>query len=276
MELLVPTDKTKFSFLSLPAAKCWHTNRNSCTFKNTPDPRLNSPLYNGLIQTKLHTWSSCELIFPTFIWVCVSFAQRNGLENSACSCKKCNRQLERERVKKQGPFCLQQPRFYPLVAERCLALQISGRAWTDTGGLSWPCSRCPRPSSSPPPPPTPPLVLRHANKPEWESSWEGERKSKAGGGKRDNTEAGRRKGEGDKVRKEGNGWLKTRAIFCVFMVDRKKKGEGGGSDSPAMAGRGMPGPGTGERDGGWSMLTSLLPTEHIPTPESWRLLTYRF
>ncbi|KAI4832767.1 hypothetical protein KUCAC02_015716, partial [Chaenocephalus aceratus] len=31
-----------------------------------------------------------------------------------------------------------QPRFYPCIAERCLALQISGRAWMDTGGLCWP------------------------------------------------------------------------------------------------------------------------------------------
>lgn len=33
----------------------------------------------------------------------------------------------------------------------------------------------------------------------------------------------------------------------------------------------MPGPGTGEWDGGWSMFTSLLPAEHIPTTQSWRL-----
>ncbi len=33
----------------------------------------------------------------------------------------------------------------------------------------------------------------------------------------------------------------------------------------------MPGPGTGEWDGGWSMFTLLLPAEHIPTTESWRL-----
>lgn len=47
-------------------------------------------------------------------------------------------------------------------------------------------------------------------------------------------------------------------------IDRKKeRGGGGKGDSPAMAGRGMPGPGTGERDGGWSTLTSLLPNrEH--------------
>lgn len=33
----------------------------------------------------------------------------------------------------------------------------------------------------------------------------------------------------------------------------------------------MPGPGTAEWDGGWSMFTVLLPAEHIPTAESWRL-----
>lgn len=33
----------------------------------------------------------------------------------------------------------------------------------------------------------------------------------------------------------------------------------------------MPGPGTGEWDGGWSMFTLLLPAEHIPSTESWRL-----
>lgn len=84
-------------------------------------------------------------------------------------------------------------------------------------------------------------------------------------------ETGKVRGE---VGKEGNGGLERRGILCVcvFMVDRKKEGEGGGkSDLPAMAGRGMPGPGTAERDGGWSVLTALLPTEHIPTPESWRL-----
>lgn len=64
--------------------------------------------------------------------------------------------------------------------------------------------------------------------------------------------------------------------MCVCVYGRQKeRGRGGGgggeSDSPAMAGRGMPGPGTAERDGGWSVLTALLPTEHIPTPESWRL-----
>lgn len=59
---------------------------------------------------------------------------------------------------------------------------------------------------------------------------------------------------------------------CLWSTERKRWGGGGGkSDSPAMAGRGMPGPGTAERDGGWSVLTALLPTEHIPTPESWRL-----
>lgn len=83
-------------------------------------------------------------------------------------------------------------------------------------------------------------------------------------------EAGGRKAEGGKERKEGNGWLQTGVRLCAFMLDRKKEG-GKKSGSPAMAGRGMPGPGTGERDGGWSMLTSLLPTEHIPTTESWRL-----
>lgn len=33
----------------------------------------------------------------------------------------------------------------------------------------------------------------------------------------------------------------------------------------------MPGSGTQERDEGWSMFTLLLPTEHIPATESWRL-----
>lgn len=164
-----------------------------------------------------------NLFSPTFMRVCVSLAQRNGLENSACSCKKCNRQLEKERVKKQGSFCLQQPRFYPLVAECCLALQISAQAWTDTGGLSWPCSAL---SASPPPLP----VLHHANKPEWESSWEGERERKDGGGKRDGTQAGRRNGEGAWWSQEGREWRaeNERDSVCVFMVDRKKGGGGGG------------------------------------------------
>lgn len=83
-------------------------------------------------------------------------------------------------------------------------------------------------------------------------------------------EAGGGKGEGGKERKEGNGGLQTRVILCAFMLDRKKEG-GKKSGSPAMAGRGMPGPGTGDRDGGRSMLTWPLPTEHIPTTESWRL-----
>lgn len=57
-------------------------------------------------------------------------------------------------------------------------------------------------------------------------------------------------------------------FLCVYG-QQKERGEKRVTRR-AMAGRGMPGPGTGERDGGWSMLTSLLPTEHIPTPESWR------
>lgn len=108
-------------------------------------------------------------------------------------------------------------------------------------------------------------------------------KEKTAGGKRDNAEAGPGNGGRGKVRKEGRKWMVENESgslcvcvrVCVFMVDRKKEEEGvgwgGGGGSPAMAGRGMPGPGTGERDGGWSMLTSPLPTEHIPTTESWRL-----
>lgn len=70
------------------------------------------------------------------------------------------------------------------------------------------------------------------------------------------------------------GWKGEGFCVCVYGRQKERGGGfwgGGESDSPAMAGRGMPGPGTAERDGGWSVLMALLPTEHIPTPESWRL-----
>lgn len=83
----------------------------------------------------------------------------------------------------------------------------------------------------------------------------------------------RQVGEKEKVVKKGRKEMDgcKREWVSALMLDRKKERGGKKSGSPAMAGRGMPGPGTGERDGGWSMLTSLLPTEHIPTTESWRL-----
>lgn len=56
--------------------------------------------------------------------------------------------------------------------------------------------------------------------------------------------------------------------MCLYATERKRKRVG--TNRP-LEGRGMPGPGTGEWDGGWSMFTLLLPAEHIPTTESWRL-----
>lgn len=161
------------------------------------------------------------------VCVCVSPAQRNGLENSACSCKKCNRQLERERVKKQGSFCLQQPRFYPLVAECCLALQISAQAWTDTGGLSWPCSSCPGP---PPHPPVSSTMQINQNERAAERVSGKEKTAvERGIARRQVEETGKVRGE---VGKEGNGGLERRGILCVcvFMVDRKKEVGGRGGE----------------------------------------------
>lgn len=55
---------------------------------------------------------------------------------------------EEEEEKNKALFVCGRPRFYPCVAERCLALQISALTWTDTGGLCWPCSLCLRPLRS--------------------------------------------------------------------------------------------------------------------------------
>ena len=54
--------------------------------------------------------------------------------------------------------------------------------------------------------------------------------------------------------------------MCLRVT--RKKGTG---TSELLEGSGMPGLGTREWDGGWSMFTLLLPTKHIPTTESWRL-----
>lgn len=79
------------------------------------------------------------------------------------------------------------------------------------------------------------------------------------------------------VRKEGNRWAggvasgqKDSNPVCVCGQRRERKRKREGTSRP-LEGRGMPGPGTVEWDGGWSMFTLLLPTEHIPTTESWRL-----
>lgn len=54
-----------------------------------------------------------------------------------------------------------------------------------------------------------------------------------------------------------------------MFVCKKGKRERVGAERP-LEGRGMPGPGTAEWDGGWSTFTSPLPAEHIPSTESWR------
>lgn len=54
----------------------------------------------------------------------------------------------------------------------------------------------------------------------------------------------------------------------LWSTERKRKRVG--TNRP-LEERGMPGPGTGEWDGGWSMFTLLLPNKYIPTTESWRL-----
>lgn len=154
MELLVPTDKMKVSFFSMPAAKNWHTNWNggpaaglrmllASTLRRL-DRHIKPPLYNSLIQNTLHIWSLCELIFPTFMCLCVSRSEK--WPGELCMfMQEMQPAVGGGKSKKQGSFCLQQLRFYPRVAERCLALQISARSWTDTEGLSWPRSHCPRP-----------------------------------------------------------------------------------------------------------------------------------
>lgn len=55
--------------------------------------------------------------------------------------------MERE-GKNKALFVCGGPRFYPRIAECCLALQISALAWMDTGGLCWPCSHCLHPLRS--------------------------------------------------------------------------------------------------------------------------------
>lgn len=155
-------------------------------------------------------------LFSPLLCVCVSLGQRNGLENFACSCKKCNRLLERERVKKQGSFCfaaaeILSPRWRALSSITNLSPGLDGHRGAVLALLVLSVSLFLS-------------ILHHTNKPEWESSWEGERKRKDDGGKRDNREAGWKNREGGKGRKEGNGSLKTRVILCVFMVDREKEG----------------------------------------------------
>ncbi|MEQ2294112.1 hypothetical protein AMECASPLE_000519 [Ameca splendens] len=54
--------------------------------------------------------------------------ETDSTEDSAYPCEKCNtgtRKQRRGRRKKQGSFCVWWLRFYPCIAECCLALQIS-------------------------------------------------------------------------------------------------------------------------------------------------------
>lgn len=177
--------------------------------------RIKTPLYNSLIQTILHIRSSCELIFPTFMCVCLSRSKKWPGELCMFT-QEMQSAVGKGKSKKTRLFLfaaaeILSPRCRVLSSITNLSLGLDGHRGAVLALLALSVSLFF-------------YILHHANKPEWESSREGELKRKDGGGKKDNTEAGRRNGEGGKVRKEGNGWLKTRVILCVFMVDRKKEG----------------------------------------------------
>jgi len=111
---------------------------------------------------------------------------------------------KKKKKQKNTRLCLSaMARFYPGVAECCLALQISAPVWMDTGGLCWPRSKWLHPLRS--------AMQISPKVVAMQRCWRGVKKKK------------KKKNRRRKLRKNETGWKKLRNV-CGENEEGRKEG----------------------------------------------------